>query len=86
MTTPTIDQAIDALRKLSPKRQQELAGYIYHLAHDDREPEDIAPADLPAVLEGLEQAKRRQFASPERVAAALGLSNLGLSNLGLSHK
>ena len=78
MTTPTIDQAIDALRKLSPKRQEELAGDTDHLAHDDREPEDIDPADLPAVLEGLEQAKRRQFASPERVAAALGLSNLGL--------
>ena len=72
MAAPTIDQAIDALRKLSPKRQEELADYIYHLAHDGREPEEVDPADLPAVLEGLEQAKRRQFASPERVAAALG--------------
>jgi hypothetical protein len=75
MSTPTIDQAIDALRKLSPQRQQELAGYICTLAADDREPEDIAPADLPAVLEGLRQVERRQFASPERIAAALGLNN-----------
>jgi DNA-binding TFAR19-related protein (PDSD5 family) len=72
MAAPTIDQAIDALRKLSPQRQQELAGYIYSLAADDRVAEDVDPADLPAVLEGLEQAKRRQFASPERIAAALG--------------
>lgn len=43
MAAPTIDQAIDALRKLSPKRQEELAGYICHLAHDDREPEEVDP-------------------------------------------
>jgi len=74
MTTPTIDDAIEALRRLTPERQQELAGYICQLAADS-EPEDIDPDALPAVLEGLEQAKRREFASPERVAAALGLVN-----------
>ena len=63
----TIEQAIDALRKLSPERQTELAEYIVDLAVNDSEPEEIDPADLEAVLEGLEQAKRRQFASPERV-------------------
>jgi hypothetical protein len=65
-----IDQAIDALRKLSPARQQELADYIYQLAANDREPEDIDLAHLPAVLEGLEQAKLGQLASPSRVAEA----------------
>jgi hypothetical protein len=74
MPAPTIDDAIDALRKLPPERQDELAGYIFHLATDEREPEDIDPADLPSVLEGLEQAKRRQFASAERVADVLGLA------------
>lgn len=72
MPTPTIDDAIDALRKLPPERQAELAGYILHLATDESEPEDIDPADRPSVLEGLEQARRRQFASPERVAEVLG--------------
>jgi hypothetical protein len=72
MPSPTIDDAIEALRKLPLNRQQELAGYIFHLATDEREPEDVDPADLPSVLEGLEQAKRRQFASPERVAEVLG--------------
>ncbi len=70
MSAPTIDQAIDALRKLSPKRQQELAGYICHLAHDDREPEDIDPAHLPAVLEGLAQIQRGERATSEQVDAA----------------
>ena len=74
MRTPTIDDAIEALRKLAPDRQQELAGYIFHLATDEREPEDIDPTDLPFVLEGLEQAKRRQFASPARIADVLGLA------------
>ena len=73
MTTPTIEQAIEALRNLPPQRQRELAGYIVQLAASPREPEDINPADLAAVRQGLEQAKRRQFATPERVAAALGL-------------
>ena len=70
----TIEQAIDALRKLSPERQTELAEYIVDLAVNDSEPDAIDPADLDAVLEGLEQAKRRQFASPERVAAILGVT------------
>jgi hypothetical protein len=70
MPTPTIDDAVDALRKLPQERQQELAGYILQLATDDGSPEDIAPDHLPSVLEGLEQAKHGQFASPERVAAA----------------
>lgn len=73
MSAPTIDQAIEALRRLSPERQQELAPYIYRLASDQREAEEIDPADFEAVMEGLEQAKQRRFATPERVAAVLGL-------------
>jgi hypothetical protein len=74
MPTPTIDEAIEALRRLSPERQQELAPYICQLAADDRAPETVDPADLEAVMEGIEQAKRRQFASPERVSAVLGVA------------
>jgi hypothetical protein len=64
----TIDQAIDALRHASPQRQSEIADYIIQLASD--EPEAIDPSALPAVLEGMEQAKRRQFVTDEQVAAA----------------
>jgi hypothetical protein len=73
MSTLTIDDAIDALRKLAPGRQQELADNIFHLASEDIAAEDIDPADLPSVLNGIEQANRRQFASPERVAEILGV-------------
>lgn len=64
MPTSTIEEAITALRRLPLERQQELAPYIYKLAADEREPEAIDAGDLKAVTEGLEQAKRRQFASP----------------------
>ena len=67
-----IEQAIEALRQLPTHRQQELASYIYHLATDYREPESIDPADAAAVSEGTLQAKLRQFASPGRIAQALG--------------
>lgn len=67
--THSIDDAIAALKRRSPERQRELAGDdIFELAHD--EPEEIDPAHRPAVLEGLEQARRREFVSPERVAEA----------------
>ena len=66
----TIEQAIEALRNLSPARQEEVAGYICHLAADDREPEDIEAAHLPGVLEGLAQLGRGEFASTNEVEAA----------------
>jgi len=41
------------------------------LASDEREPEVVDPAHVPAVLEGLVQAKRRQFATDDEVESAL---------------
>lgn len=70
MPAPTIDDAIDALRKLPPERQQELAEYIFDLANDGSAPEVIDPAYRGAVLDGLDHAKRGQFATPEQVDAA----------------
>ncbi|HEU0084577.1 MAG TPA: hypothetical protein VFQ87_17100 [Bradyrhizobium sp.] len=40
------------------------------MTENDDEPEAIDPADLPAVLEGLAQAKRREFATDAEVEAA----------------
>ena len=40
------------------------------LAGNDGEPEEIDSANLPAVLEGLAQAKRRDFASDAEIEAA----------------
>ena len=43
---------------------------MLRLAASDGEPEEIDPSHLPAVLEGLTQAKRRQFASDAEIEAA----------------
>ena len=53
------------IKRIHRKRRLELAGVC-----DPREPEEIDPAHLPAVLEGLAQAKRRQFATDAEVEAA----------------
>lgn len=65
-----IDEAIDALRKLTPERRDELARLVLHLAVDDAEPEPIDPGHLPAVLEGLAQAERGEIATTAQVEAA----------------
>ena len=40
------------------------------MARPDKQPEKIDPAQMPAVLEGLAQARRREFASDADVEAA----------------
>jgi hypothetical protein len=55
---------------LSPETQDEIARAMLRLAASDGEPEEIDAAHLPAVLEGLAQAKRREFASDAEVEAA----------------
>jgi hypothetical protein len=62
------DQAVETVRALPPDEQDEIARAMLALA--DTEPEPIDEAHLPAILEGLAQARRRQFASPPDVEAA----------------
>jgi hypothetical protein len=68
--TALLEQAFDAARRLSPDAQDEIARAVLHLARHETEPEIIRPDDLAAVLEGLDQAKRCEFASDEEVEAA----------------
>ncbi len=70
MTAHTIEDAIEALRKLPPERQAELADFIYHLATEPEPGEAIDPDHLDAVLEGVAQARRGEFATPQEVEAA----------------
>lgn len=67
---PTIDDVIDVLRRLSPERQEELAGYIFELARENEPAGAIDPAHLPYVMEGLAQVRRGERASRDEVAAA----------------
>ena len=63
-----LDQAVAIVRALPPDDQDEIARAMLALA--GAEPEPIDPAHLQAVLEGLDQASRGEFASPAEVEAA----------------
>jgi hypothetical protein len=67
--TKLLEQALEAVRRLPPESQDEIAHAMLMLA-DDGEAEDIDPGHLSAVLEGVAQARRRQFASDAEVEAA----------------
>jgi hypothetical protein len=67
--TKLLEQALVAVRRLPPEAQDEIARAMLHLATDGGEPEPIDPEHLPAVLEGLAQARRGEFATDEEVEA-----------------
>ena len=68
--TKLLEQAIEAVRRLPAASQDEIARTILHLADTEVAAEPVDPAHLSAVLEGLAQTKRREFASDEEVEAA----------------
>jgi hypothetical protein len=68
--TKLLEKALETVRQLPSAAQDEIARAMLTLAGDEGEPEEIDPAHLPAVLEGLAQAKRREFASDAEVEAA----------------
>lgn len=68
--TKLLEKALEAVRRLPPDAQDEIALAMLNLA-DEGESEEVDPAHLPAVLEGLAQAKRREFANDSEIEAAL---------------
>lgn len=68
--TKLLDDAVDAARKMSPETQDSIGRLIFDL-FDDGRPEPIPAEDWAAVLEGLRQARRGEFASDEEVESAL---------------
>ncbi len=67
--TKLLDRALTIVRRLPAENQDEIARAILHLAAD-AEPEMIEPGHLQSVLQGLAEAKQRQFASDEEIEAA----------------
>ena len=63
-------EAMAVVRRLPPEDQDEIARAMLRLAQGGGELEEIPPEHLPAGLEGLAQAKARQFATDEEVEAA----------------
>ena len=68
--TNLLARAVEAVRRLPPEMQDDIARAMLHLAAGDGGPEEIDAAHLGAVLEGLAQAKRRELASAADVEAA----------------
>ena len=65
-----VDDAVSAIQRLPRERREELARLVLRLANQDDDPEPVDPTHLPALLEGLAQAKRREFASSTELEAA----------------
>ena len=65
-----LEQAIEAVRRLPASSQDDIARTILRLAGSEAEAEPVDAAHLAAVLDGLAQAKRREFAADDEVEAA----------------
>lgn len=61
--TKLLETAVEAVRGLPADMQDEIARMMLHLAERDGEPEEIPEERLAAVLEGLAQADRGEFAT-----------------------
>lgn len=68
--TELLEKALQAVRRLSPQTQDEIARTMLELVAGDGEPQAIDAAHLAPVLEGLAQAHRREFASESEIEAA----------------
>jgi hypothetical protein len=68
--TKLLEKALEAVSRLPSESQDEIARAMMQLAEFGGEPEPVDPSHLPAVLEGLAQARRRAFAGDTEVEAA----------------
>ncbi|HXX04650.1 MAG TPA: hypothetical protein VEJ37_09970 [Xanthobacteraceae bacterium] len=68
--TKLLQKAVEAVRRLPPDSQDEIARAMLTLIGSEVEPEAINPAHLPDVLESLAQAKRREFANDAQIESA----------------
>jgi hypothetical protein len=68
--TKLLDKALERVRRLPSENQDEIARAMLQFAGNDAEPEIIDAAHLSAVLEGLGQRSRGEYATDEEVEAA----------------
>ncbi|NDE91196.1 MAG: hypothetical protein EB059_08705 [Alphaproteobacteria bacterium] len=66
----SLEDIFNVVRSLPAIKQEEIAHVIMDLASANDEPEKLDPAHLGAILEGLEQANKGQFASHAQIEAA----------------
>jgi hypothetical protein len=65
-----LEKAVEVARRLPADSQDEIGRIILTLVANDGEPELVDPVHLTAVLEGLAQVRRREFATEAEVEAA----------------
>lgn len=69
--TRLLEQALEAVRRMSPDSQDVIAKLLLDISEGDAsEPEDIPAEHLDDVMAGLAEADRGEFATDEDVAAA----------------
>jgi hypothetical protein len=68
--TKLLEKALEAVRRLPPESQDEIALAMLTLSGGEDNLEEVASAQLSAVLAGLAQAKRREFAGDEEIEVA----------------
>ena len=67
--TKLLDKAVEAIRNLPSREQDEIAAAILRFAERD-EPEPVDPLHLPAVLRGLAQASKHDYSTDAEVESA----------------
>jgi hypothetical protein len=65
--TKLLDQALEAVRVLSPDAQDEIARVVLQLARDDGEPVPLSPEERAAIATSKSAAARDEFATDEQV-------------------
>lgn len=68
--TKLLEQALEAVRRLPPESQDEIARAMLHLADGEAAADPIAAEHLNPILEGLAQAQRREFVTDAEVEKA----------------
>ena len=66
-----LERALAAVQTLPRDDQDDIARLMLELAGKGGAPEEIDPAHLPDILEGLSEARSGKFATEAEVAAAL---------------
>ena len=67
--TKLLEKALARVGELSDEEQDRLALILLSMSDDDERAEDMDEDTRKAIQEGLEQARRGEFASDEEVAA-----------------
>jgi len=66
--TKLLEHAIERVRVLPQKRQNDIARSLMHIAQDEPCQLPLSPQQVAQIKEGIRQTKEGKFASPKRVA------------------